>query len=136
MLCVLHVTMNAAGGTGSGTSQTPRRADLRFHKHKAGAGPNFLAHSCSSLPLCPGGSESPSSCDLSPSWHKCQTRSHPHPSPAACDKSCRPEASSPLCRMERSVGQKAANRAQPVVQPQRGPPRGSPRRYSPPPTFS
>lgn len=92
MLCVLHVTMNDAGGTGSGTSQTPRRADLRFHKHKAGAGSNFLAHSCSSLPLCPGGSASPSSCDLSPSWHKCQIRSHPHPAPAACNKSCRPEA--------------------------------------------
>lgn len=77
MLCVLYVTMNDAGGTGTGTPQTPRRPDLRFHKNKTGAGSNFLAHCCSSLPLCPGGSTSPSSSDLRPSWHKCQTRSHP-----------------------------------------------------------
>lgn len=91
MLCVLHVSMNDARGTGSGTSQTPMSADLRFHKHKAGAGSNFLAHSCSSLPLCPDGSMSPLSCDLCPSWHKCQTRSHP-PGPCCQRKAVSPQS--------------------------------------------
>lgn len=62
-----------------------------------------------------------------------------YPAPAASDKSSRPAAPSPLCRMERSVRQKAATRARSQwCSPSAGHPGvgGSPRRYSPPPTFS
>lgn len=71
----------------------PNTNACRFHKHKAGAGSNFLAHGCSSLPLCPGGSKSPSSCDLCPSWHKCQTRSHP---PGPCCQRLVLQSGSPI----------------------------------------
>lgn len=118
--------MNAIGGIGPGTSQTPKCANLRLHKQKALAGSHFLVHRPK---------EFPSSCDLCPRCHKCQARSHP---PCPCYQRQVLQAGSPnplLLGMERSVGQKAATRDRPGVQSQRWPPKGSPCRYSLPPNY-
>lgn len=69
---------------------------------------------------------SPSSCDLCPIWHNCQTRSQP---PGPCCQRQVLQAGSPnplLPVVERSLGPKAGIRAWPGVQPQRSTPRGSP----------
>lgn len=134
MLRVLHVTVNAAGGTGPGTSQTLMLADVRFQGRKSERAPtSWLCLFAQAAPRLP------QAVTYAPAGTSAKLGAN-HQVPTAIGKSSRPagqQPRTPLRRMERPVGQKAGHpSAASGAAPGKKATQGKSRRYSLPPTFS